>query len=88
MPGGQFRLNVPLGVIRPEYDQMPDACKNWVCAGRWADVANADFGVTWATLNAPLVQVGAITATMLNSQSDPNAWRKTIAPPKRCTAGP
>jgi len=32
------------------------------------------------TLDAPLVQVGAITATLLNSQTNPDAWRKTIEP--------
>lgn len=83
VPNGDVRLDVPLGVIRPESDQMPSACKNWLTVGRWADVANADFGVTWVTLDAPLVQVGAITANLLNSQSDPNTWRKTIEPTQK-----
>lgn len=83
VPNGDVRLDVPLGVIRPEKDQMPSACKNWLTVGRWAEVANAEFGVTWVTLDAPLVQVGAITATLLNSQSDPNTWRKTIEPTQK-----
>ncbi|MCH5375938.1 MAG: hypothetical protein JJ992_18365, partial [Planctomycetes bacterium] len=49
VPGGEVRLDVPLGVIRAERDQMPSACKNWLTVGRWADVANDDFGVTWVT---------------------------------------
>ena len=80
VPGGEMRLDLPLGVIRPELDQMPSACKNWLTVGRWADVANRDFGVTWVTLDAPLVQVGGITATLLNSQTNPDTWRKTIEP--------
>ena len=83
VPGGQLRLDVPLGVIRPEHDQMPSACKNWLTAGRWADVANRDFGVTWVTLDAPLVQVGGITATLLNSQTNPDVWRKHIEPTQK-----
>ncbi len=71
------------GVIRPETDQMPSACKNWLTVGRWADVANADFGVTWVTLDAPLVQVGGITATLLNSQTNPDVWRKKIEPTQK-----
>ncbi len=80
VPGGGIRMDVPFGVIRPELDQMPSACKNWLTAGRWADVANGEHGVTWVTLDAPLVQVGGLTATLLNSQTNPDTWRKTIEP--------
>jgi len=27
VPGGDMRLDLPLGVMRPEADQMPSACK-------------------------------------------------------------
>ena len=83
VPEGEMRLDVPLGLIRPEHDQMPSACKNWLTVGRWADVANPNFGVTWVTLDAPLVQVGGITATLLNSQTNPAIWRKTIGPTQK-----
>ena len=73
-------LDLPLGVIEPEADQMPSACKNWFTAGRFADVSSADRGITWVTLDAPLVQVGGITATLLNSQSDPDVWRARVEP--------
>jgi hypothetical protein len=80
VPDGRMLLDLPIGAFRPEADQMPGACKNWLTVGRWADVANADFGVTWVTLDAPLVEVGGITATLLNSQTDPSVWRHTIGP--------
>jgi alpha-mannosidase len=83
VPGGQVRIDAPLAVVRPELDQMPSACKNWLTAGRWGDVANADYGVTWITLDAPMVQVGGITATLIGSQTDPAAWRKTIEPTQK-----
>jgi len=67
-----------LGVIRPETDQMPSACKNWFTVGRWADVSNGKYGVTWVTLDAPLVQVGGLTATLLGSQTNPEVWRKKV----------
>lgn len=79
-PSGQMWLDLPLGAMRPELDQMPSACKNWLTVGRWADVSNRDCGVTWVTLDAPLVEVGGITATMLNSQTNPDVWRKKIEP--------
>jgi hypothetical protein len=83
VPDGEVRLDVPFGVIRPDLDQIPSACKNWFTVGRWADVANAQFGVTWVTLDAPLVQVGGVTATLLNSQTNPDVWRKKVGPTQR-----
>ena len=83
VPGGDVRLDLPLGVMRPEADQMPSACKNWFTVGRWADVSNRDCGIEWVTLDAPLVQVGGITATLLNSQTNPDVWRKRVEPTQK-----
>ena len=41
------------------------------------------FGITWVTLDAPLVQVGGLTATLLNSQTNPRVWRKKIEPTQK-----
>jgi hypothetical protein len=83
IPGGQVRLEVPFGVVRPDMDQIPSACKNWFTVDRWADVANENYGVTWVTLDAPLVQVGGLTANLLNSQSNPDVWRKKVGPTQK-----
>lgn len=80
---GQVRVNVPFAVMRPEADQLPGSCKNWLPVGRWVDVANADYGVTWATLDAPLIEVGEVSATMLGSQKVPDVWRKHIEPTQK-----
>ena len=78
VPGGQVRLEVPFGVVRPDADQIASACKNWFTVDRWADVSNERYGVTWVSLDAPLVQVGGLTANLLNSQSNPEVWLKKI----------
>ncbi len=83
VPGGVMRLGVPFGLIVPWKDQMPSACKNWFTVGRWADVSNDERGITWVTMDAPLVQVGGLTANLLESQSNPAAWRKTVEPTQR-----
>ncbi|MBI5851804.1 MAG: hypothetical protein HZB39_12385 [Planctomycetes bacterium] len=83
VPGGRMLLDLPIGAVRPESDLIPGSCRNWLTAGRFADVANAEFGVTWVTLDAPLVEVGALSATLLNSQTDPKAWRSAIEPTQR-----
>jgi alpha-mannosidase len=73
-----MRLDIPLGMMRPDRDQLPGACKNWFTAGRWLDVANRDVGITWATLDAPLVEIGGLTARLLGSQTNPAVWRDKI----------
>ena len=80
---GQIHIDVPLAVMRPEIDQLPGSCKNWLPVGRWIDVANAEYGVTCATLDAPLIEIGHLSATMLGSQTHPEIWRKNIEPTQR-----
>lgn len=83
VPDGQVRLDIPMAVMRPEQDQIPGSCKNWLEVGNWADVSNGSVGVTLVTLDAPLVEVGGITATMLGGQTNPAVWRKHIEPTQK-----
>jgi alpha-mannosidase len=80
---GQIHIDVPLAVMRPEIDQLPGSCKNWLPVGRWIDIANTEYGVTCATLDAPLVEIGSLSATMLGSQTHPEIWRKHIEPTQK-----
>jgi alpha-mannosidase len=76
VPEGVMRMDTPWAVVRPEADQLPGSCKNYFTVQRWVDVSNQDFGVTWATVDAPLIEVGAITA-------DPRSavgWIKRLEP--------
>ncbi len=86
VPEGQMRLDLPLAVMRPESDQIPGSCKNWLTVGRWVDIANSRFGITWVTRDAPLIQVGGLTATLLNSQTNPRVWRQKIEPTQKLYA--
>ncbi|MBN2021723.1 MAG: hypothetical protein JW809_02930 [Pirellulales bacterium] len=80
VPDGAMRVDVPWAVVRPEIDQIPGACKNWFTVGRWVDVSNDEYGVTWATLDAPLVEVGGITADRIGSLNNPAAWLDKLGP--------
>ena len=74
---GVMRMDIPWVVVRPETDQLPGACKNYFTVQRWVDISNADFGVTWATPDAPLIEVGAIT----NDPRDKSVgWIEHVAP--------
>jgi hypothetical protein len=81
--GGAMKLDIPMAIMQPETDQIPGSCKNWLEVGGWADVSNADLGITWASLDAPLVEVGGITATLLGGQTNPAVWRKKIEPTQK-----
>ena len=81
--GGAMQLDIPMAIMRPELDQLPGSCKNWLEVGNWADVSNARAGITWVTLDAPLVEVGGITATLLGGQKHPEVWRKKIEPTQK-----
>ncbi len=72
VPAGQLRYDVANGVVRPEADQLAGVCKNFFSVQSWVDVSNRDYGVTWATVNAPLIEIGGITAEQ--------PWMKSIQP--------
>lgn len=80
VPDATVRMDVPWAVVRPEADQIAGACKNWFTVQRWVDISNDKFGVTWLTPDAPLVEVGDITANLIGSLSDPRVWKNTIEP--------
>jgi len=77
VPKGVCRMDTPWAVVRPEIDQLPGSCKNYLTVQRWVDVSNRAFGLTWATVDAPLIEIGEITC-------DPRAyrdrWIKTLKP--------
>jgi hypothetical protein len=77
---GRIKLDIPLGIMEPEKDQVPGSCRNWLTAGRWADVSNDECGIYWSTTDAPLIELGELTANLTGSQTDPAVWRKKIEP--------
>jgi alpha-mannosidase len=70
VPGAQMRYDVADGIVRAPEDQLAGACKNFFSAVSWTDVSNTEYGVTLAVPDAPLVEMGAITAEQ--------PWLRTI----------
>ena len=56
VPGGIMKIDTPFAVVQPETDQLPGANRNFFCVQRWVDVSNADYGVTWVSVDAPIAQ--------------------------------
>ncbi len=67
VPGGEMRMETPWAVVRPNKDQLPGSCFNWYTVQRWVDVSNTDYGITWAPIEAPLMQIGGMTANLLGA---------------------
>jgi alpha-mannosidase len=78
VPEGTIRMDIPWGVMIPESDQLPGGNRNWLAMQRWIDVSNNDYGVTWAAIESPLVELGKITANILGGAREPENWLKTL----------
>lgn len=65
VPGGLVRMETPWAVVRPNLDQLPGSCHNWFTVQRWVDVSNDELGVTWAPVDAPLMEIGSMTANLM-----------------------
>jgi hypothetical protein len=57
---GVWSLDKPGGPIRPKLDQLPQACSDYYSIQHGAALAGKRHGVALATLDAPLVDIGAI----------------------------
>ncbi len=77
---GVAHVNSAWALAEPEKDQIPGACKNWFSAENFVDISDGKDGVTWITLDAPLVEIGGITANLPAGQPNPKAYMEHIAP--------
>jgi len=73
----QVRVDGPFGSYRPELDQLPGASRNYYSLQRWVDLSDPEWGVTVASIDAPLIQLGEIrtdgivTGWMERAESSP-----------------
>ncbi len=61
IPQPVVRVDLAWGMMRPEIDQLPGACRNYFTTQRWVDVSNETHGITLATMDAPLIEIGELT---------------------------
>jgi hypothetical protein len=63
------KTEIALAVMKPGIEQLPGSSSDWHCIQHWADFSSDEFGVTWVTLDAPLVQF---------SQINTGKWQKEL----------
>ncbi|MDR3689719.1 MAG: polysaccharide lyase family protein [Fimbriimonas sp.] len=77
---GVLRIHTPWAIVRPDLDQIAGSNKNWFCSQYFVDISNGGYGITWTSLDAPLMEVGGITARMLDGGYDPKQWIEHLGP--------
>jgi hypothetical protein len=79
VPGGVIRADEGAAIVIVEKDQLPGSCKDFIGANSAVDVSNAEVGISLATIDAPLIEIGALTdERQPGGQTRP--WRETAAP--------
>jgi alpha-mannosidase len=58
LPNAQARFDVGGVPVRPHLDQLPGACRDYFTVQGWVDFCDGEHGVTIATPENPLVQLG------------------------------
>ncbi|MEM0962709.1 MAG: hypothetical protein AAGK21_09270 [Bacteroidota bacterium] len=61
LPGATARWDGGGLPVEMEADQLPDACRDFATVQRWVDLEGHGRGITLATPDAPLVQLGGFT---------------------------
>ena len=79
VPDGVVRLDLGWAFVRPEVDQIAGSCHDYFCVQNTVDVSNRECGVTLVSLDAPLVEVGAMTDETPVTRGL-RAWRTSITP--------
>jgi alpha-mannosidase len=79
IPGGTIHMDLGWAIIRPESDQIPGSCKDFFCVQNSVDISNQDYGLSWVSLDAPLIEIGKITDEAA-VEKGVRAWRTTIEP--------
>jgi hypothetical protein len=62
IPRSTTRVDIPWNIMRVEDDQWAAGNRAWMAAQHWVDISNNNQGVTWCSLDAPLIESGGITA--------------------------
>jgi hypothetical protein len=78
VPGGVTRVDLGEALVEPERNQLPGSCRDFIGAHSVVDISNAQTGVSIATLDAPLLELGAITDERQNDRGT-RSWRDRTA---------
>ena len=79
VPGGVIRVDQGETLVEIERDQLPGSCRDFIGVRSAIDVSNASLGITLVSVDAPLIELGAITDER-QRDGRARAWRTQVAP--------
>ena len=76
------KVNLDAGYGSMEYmvDQLPGSNMDYLYSRRWLDASNADLGIQWMLLEAPLVEPGNIIDERQTINQTHKEWKKAGSP--------
>ena len=72
--------DIPWGIIVPEKDQLPAGNRNWIAFQRWLDISGNGMGITFCSPDAPVIEIGNITANILGAATNSPKWIRKLEP--------
>jgi len=72
--------DIPWGKIEIDKDQLLGANRNWISVKRWVDISEGNKGIVWSSLDAPLIEIGDITANIVGAASNSQKWIPKLIP--------
>jgi hypothetical protein len=79
IPGGVLRADLGGAIVTFERDQLPGSCRDFVGVHSAIDASNDLAGMSVASIDAPLIELGAITDERQVADGT-RAWREHVAP--------
>ena len=73
---GSTRIDIPWGLMIPNYDQLPAANRNWLTFQHWVDISNSKAGVTWTAIESPLLEYGRLSPNLRGWAFHQKYWYK------------
>jgi alpha-mannosidase len=73
-------VDLPWGLMEIEEDQLSGANRNWIALQRWVEISNEKQGITWCPIDAPIFEVGTMTANILGGATNSDKWIRKLDP--------
>lgn len=78
LPKAITRIDIPWGIMQPEKDQWKQGNRNWMALQRWVDISNDSHGVTWCSLDAPLMEYSGRYANNAHGWGNNGNWVSSL----------
>lgn len=80
VPQSVIHYDIPAAYVTAEAEQMAAGCRNWFTTGRWVNISNSEYGVNWSSIDAPLMEIGGLTANILGGAELSGRWIREVQP--------